>query len=511
MARDLGPGVGDELLRAVDHPLAVLEPGAGPDVAGVGAGLGLGEPEGAELAPRAEVGQQLALLLLGAEQVDRLRAERGVRGHRDRDRGVDPGQLLDRERVGERVAAPAAVLLGERDPHQAELAHLRDQLVGERLRAVELLGDGRDLVAGEVADGVAQQPLLVGELEVHAAAQTTRLRRRATPPARRGPYSVYASRAVRRCPHFSQLPRSSTRPLAALVADQHRRARRLGEVAVAPVQHRDHHRPQVEALLGQEVLVAGRALLVGALFEDALLDQQRQPGGEDVAGHAEVLLDLVEAAAAVEDVADHEQGPALAQHLERAGDRADLVVLAIQHLCECRTLGCITQLVLVRSVSSSNQGRPRRSSMRIIDFGPIDVTFTDEEIIADLVYPAEGRGGRPVSRHDAERTRDAGTDHLAGPARERRRRGRDAGDRLHAQARRRRAAAAADRGAAEHAAGRGRARSRRLRGRARARSTTTRSASSTAATPRPCSTRRSAAPCTRRSSGARPTRPSASR
>src|SRR5204863_8937474 len=35
--RDLGAGVGDELLRAVDHPLAVLELGRGPDVAGVGA------------------------------------------------------------------------------------------------------------------------------------------------------------------------------------------------------------------------------------------------------------------------------------------------------------------------------------------------------------------------------------------------------------------------------------------------------------------------------------------
>ena len=32
--------------------------------------------------------------------------------------------------------------------------------------------------------------------------------------------------------------------------------------------------------------------------------------------------------------------------------------------------------------------------MRIIDFGPIDVTFTDEEIIADLVYQAREEGGR---------------------------------------------------------------------------------------------------------------------
>jgi hypothetical protein len=31
--------------------------------------------------------------------------------------------------------------------------------------------------------------------------------------------------------------------------------------------------------------------------------------------------------------------------------------------------------------------------MRIIDFGPIDISFTEEEIIANLVYPAGEEGG----------------------------------------------------------------------------------------------------------------------
>ena len=93
-------------------------------VAGVRAGLGLGQPERAEPLARAQPRQPLALLLLGAEQVDRLRAERGVRAQRDRHRGVHARELLDRERVGERVAAAAAVLLGERDAHQVQLAEL---------------------------------------------------------------------------------------------------------------------------------------------------------------------------------------------------------------------------------------------------------------------------------------------------------------------------------------------------------------------------------------------------
>ena len=60
----VGAGVGDELLGAVDHPLAVVEARAGADVAGVAAGLGLGEAEGAELCARAQV-RQIALALLG--------------------------------------------------------------------------------------------------------------------------------------------------------------------------------------------------------------------------------------------------------------------------------------------------------------------------------------------------------------------------------------------------------------------------------------------------------------
>ena len=110
-------------------------------VAGIRAGLGLGQAEGGEPLARAQLRHPLVLLLVGAPEVDRHRPERGVGGDRDRDRRVDPGELLDGERVGEVVGAAAAVLLGEGDPHQPELAHLRDELVGEGLRPVELLGD----------------------------------------------------------------------------------------------------------------------------------------------------------------------------------------------------------------------------------------------------------------------------------------------------------------------------------------------------------------------------------
>ena len=92
-----------------------------------------------------------------------------MRRDRDRDRRVDPRQLLDDDRVRDRVGAGAAVLLGDRHPHQAELGELRDELVGEALLAVELGRDGRDALARELAHGLADELLLLGEVEVQAA------------------------------------------------------------------------------------------------------------------------------------------------------------------------------------------------------------------------------------------------------------------------------------------------------------------------------------------------------
>ena len=91
-------------------------------------------PNAPSLRPAVSSGSHSSCCSRAAEQVDRLRAERRVRAHRDRHRGVDARQLLDRDRVGERVAAGAADLLGERDAHQPELAELGDDLVRERLR-----------------------------------------------------------------------------------------------------------------------------------------------------------------------------------------------------------------------------------------------------------------------------------------------------------------------------------------------------------------------------------------
>ena len=140
-----------------------------PRVAGVRAGLGLGQPERAQRLPGAQPRHPLALLLLGAEGVERPGAEADVGGHRDGHAGVDARELLDHERVAQVVGAAPAVLLGVGDPHQPELAELLDDRVGKALGAVELLGHRLDLARGEVAREVADGLLLVAEVEVHRA------------------------------------------------------------------------------------------------------------------------------------------------------------------------------------------------------------------------------------------------------------------------------------------------------------------------------------------------------
>ena len=98
-----------------------------------------------------QVGQQLVLLRLGAEAVDRHRAEADAGLEGDRERLVDAADALDREAEGEEVAALPADLLGERQAEQAQVAHLRDEVEGQRVGAVRLVGARGHHLFGELA------------------------------------------------------------------------------------------------------------------------------------------------------------------------------------------------------------------------------------------------------------------------------------------------------------------------------------------------------------------------
>ena len=79
---------------------------------------------------------------------------------------ADPaaGELLDDHRVGGQVQPHPPVLLGDRDPEQAQLLHLLHDRVGEAVLVVVVLGVGDDLLVGELADHLADRALLVGEV-----------------------------------------------------------------------------------------------------------------------------------------------------------------------------------------------------------------------------------------------------------------------------------------------------------------------------------------------------------
>ena len=77
------------------------------------------------------------------------------------DRDPAARELLDDHRVGGQVEAHPAVVLGDRDPEQAELLHLLDDRLGELVLVVELLGDGDDLVVDELAHHLGDRLLIV--------------------------------------------------------------------------------------------------------------------------------------------------------------------------------------------------------------------------------------------------------------------------------------------------------------------------------------------------------------
>ena len=107
------------------------------------------------------------------------------------------------------------------------------------------------------------------------------------------------------------------RRAAVLVRERHRLA---VEMAGAPVHQREQDRVEIEAGLGQAVLVALRSLLVELTPQDSVRDEGVQPVAEDVAGHARVPLQLLEAADAEERLAEDEQRPPFADDRQRLAD-----------------------------------------------------------------------------------------------------------------------------------------------------------------------------------------------
>ena len=163
---DVGPGIGDERLTTVDHPLVTVAHRLGQCPRRVGSGIRLGESECPDTLARHQWPEPAFPLLGRAELNDRRDAERHGRLERDRTTRVGASDLLHGEAVGDEVTACATDLLREGQSKQPEPRHAGDEFVGEIAGLVVMGGPRRDLRLGEVAYHVANVTLLVTEIKV---------------------------------------------------------------------------------------------------------------------------------------------------------------------------------------------------------------------------------------------------------------------------------------------------------------------------------------------------------
>ena len=235
---------------------AVLEAGGGPRAARVGAGARLGQAVGADHLALAIGTRKRSFCSARAGQVERAAAEARVGRDDEPERAPDPADLLDRDRVGERVEPGAALVLGERDAEPAELAERGGRSrSGSGARARAPRRPGATSSDHEVADRLAQELVLGGEVEVHGGEPSTggggapgasrgSMPRRHRIDADEPPTSPPPPRGADPCPGGSNRARRRRRhpPLPESTASLHGHASRRPCPSPAPTRHGEGRR-----------------------------------------------------------------------------------------------------------------------------------------------------------------------------------------------------------------------------------------------------------------------------
>ncbi len=163
----VGAGVGDEGLAAVDEPPAVARDRPGRDAPRVGAGLGLGQAEGAEGSPLGQGSEPPLTLLVGAEEVQGQGSDGHVGlpcgGHRL----VGQSDLLHGGDETDRGHADPTPPLRDEDPEQPERSHLPEQVGRTAGLLPSLRRPGGDLLLREFPTQADQFAFGLAEREVH--------------------------------------------------------------------------------------------------------------------------------------------------------------------------------------------------------------------------------------------------------------------------------------------------------------------------------------------------------
>ena len=134
----------------------------GGHASGIGPEAGLGEAEAAQLLAAGQGRQPGILLLLGAKGVDRIHHQRRLHAHKAAQSGVAALQFLRHQSILHVGHAGAAVAL-KAGAKEAQLAHERDELARETLRAEALLDDGDDVVIHKLTRGAPHQQFVFAE------------------------------------------------------------------------------------------------------------------------------------------------------------------------------------------------------------------------------------------------------------------------------------------------------------------------------------------------------------
>src|SRR6185295_15711762 len=148
--------VGDVCLRTVDDVVVPVAPGGGAQAGHIGAGVGLGDAQGADLLALDGGGEEAALLVVAAEQVHGAGGDDELGGQAGGDApGAAAAQLLEEDGLEEEAGVAAAPDLRVLQAQEAQLAEAEVELAGELagllpragVRAQLLVHDGPDRAA----------------------------------------------------------------------------------------------------------------------------------------------------------------------------------------------------------------------------------------------------------------------------------------------------------------------------------------------------------------------------
>ncbi len=159
--------VGHEDLRPVDDIVLAVPDGDRLHPARIGAGVGLGQTEGADPLAAGHCREEAAFLLLGAESLDGIDPHAVVDGEAEADRRADAGDLLDGDRVADGVQLRAAIGLRRLEAEKMERSHLLDDLNGKAGVPVDIMGDRTQLGLGKHTHRLADHFMLHAGIEIH--------------------------------------------------------------------------------------------------------------------------------------------------------------------------------------------------------------------------------------------------------------------------------------------------------------------------------------------------------